>query len=150
MVRIDAAHLAATGTRRRPGDHGAFDCQRRDPAAADEPRFRRGRQPVGELRRNLARIPAADQAGTGAKTITPAVQITTDVLTLPVGIAFDQDGGLWLAYAVGAFARLGPTQLAASGSVAPSIIITSPDVGYAAWFAMYPAPPFTPLYHKVP
>ena len=43
-----------------------------------------------------------------------------------------------------------PTQLAASGAVTPSIIINSADVGYAAWFAMYPAPAFTPLYHKVP
>jgi hypothetical protein len=37
-----------------------------------------------------------------------------------------------------------------SGSATPSIVITSGDVGSAAWFAMYPAPSFTPLYHKVP
>jgi hypothetical protein len=98
----------------------------------------------------IARITVAEQAGTGAKTITPAIQISTDVLTLPVGIAFDQDGGLWLAHESGKFARLGPTQLAASGSVVPSIVVTSPDVGYASWFAVYPAPASTPLYHKVP
>jgi sugar lactone lactonase YvrE len=98
----------------------------------------------------IAAIPVADQQGTGTKTITPAIQIRTDVLTLPVGIAFDQDGGLWIAYAVGQFARFDSTQLGASGAVAPSIIISSPDLGSASWFAVYPAPAFTPLYHKVP
>ena len=98
----------------------------------------------------IAAIPVADQAGTGTKTITPAIQITTDVLTLPVGMAFDQDGGLWIAYAAGQFARFDSTQLGASGALAPATIISSPDVGYASWFAVYPAPAFTPLYHKVP
>jgi streptogramin lyase len=76
--------------------------------------------------------------------------ITTDVSTLPVGIAFDQDGGLWLADAVNSFARFDATQLAATGSPTPSTIITSSDVGSAAWFAMYPAPASLPLYHTVP
>ena len=48
------------------------------------------------------------------------------------------------------FARLDATQLGTSGAVTPAIVITSDDVGSAAWFAMYPAPPSTPLYHKVP
>jgi streptogramin lyase len=98
----------------------------------------------------IASITPAQQAGTGTHTITPAIQITTDVLTLPVGIAFDQDGGLWFAHEAGKFARLDAAQLTASGSVAPAIVITSPDVGSATWFAMYPAPPGTPLYHKMP
>ena len=112
--------------------------------------FDASRKPVGELRRHIASIPAADQTGTGSKTITPPVVITTDVATLPVGIAFDQDGGMWLAHAVNKIARFDATQLAVSGSVTPSIVIDSVDVGSAAWFAMYPAPAFTPLYHKVP
>jgi sugar lactone lactonase YvrE len=98
----------------------------------------------------IASIPVAEQTGTGAKTITPPVVITTDVATLPYGIAFDQDGGMWLAHEVNKLARFDATQLATSGSVTPSIVITSDDVGSAAWFAMYPAPPSTPLYHKVP
>jgi sugar lactone lactonase YvrE len=98
----------------------------------------------------LALIPAGEQTGTGTKTITPPVVITTDVLTLPVGMAFDQDNGLWLAHAVNKFARFDGTQLSASGSVTPSIVITSDDVGSAGWFAIYPAPPSTPLYHQVP
>jgi hypothetical protein len=98
----------------------------------------------------IASIPVAEQTGTGSKTIMPPVVITTDVLTLPVGLAFDQDGGLWFAHAVNKFARLDAGQLAASGAVTPSIVIDSADVGSAAWFALYPAPSFTPLYHKVP
>jgi sugar lactone lactonase YvrE len=148
VVRIDAAHLAADGaggdlavTARTP----SLDTLRPVSLAFDA---------AGSLWVNydgtIASITAAEQTGTGAKTITPAIQITTDVLTLPVGIAFDQDGGLWLAHVSGAFARLGPAQLTASAAVEPSTVITSADVGYAAWFAMYPAPPFTPLYHKVP
>jgi sugar lactone lactonase YvrE len=98
----------------------------------------------------IARLTPAEQTGSGSRTLSPGVQITTDVLTLPVGIAFDQDGGLWLAHATGRFARIAPAQLAASGSMAPATVITSPDVGYAAWFAIYPAPPGLPLFHKVP
>jgi sugar lactone lactonase YvrE len=98
----------------------------------------------------LARIPAAALTGTGTKTIMPPVVITTDVATLPAGIAFDQDGGLWLADAVNKLARFDAAQLGTSGPVAPAIVIDSDDVGSAAWFAMYPAPPSTPLYHKVP
>jgi DNA-binding beta-propeller fold protein YncE len=151
VTRIDSAHLTATGV----GGDLAITAQTPSPVIGTLRPIGLAFDAAGSLWVNydgtIASIPAADQAGTGAKTITPAIQITTDVLTLPVGIAFDQDGGLWLAHTSGKFARLGPAQLTASAAaVAPSIVITSSDVGYAAWFAMYPAPPFTPLYHKVP
>ena len=106
---------------------------------------------MGELRRHHRQHPGRRSGGNGSEDDhAPRFRSRPTSLTLPVGIAFDQDGGLWLAYAAGKFARFDPTQLARRASVAPSIIISSPDVGYAAWFAMYPAPPFTPLYHKVP
>ena len=63
-----------------------------------------------------------------------------DVLALPNGIAFDETGGLWLAYSGGKFARLAASQLTASGNIAPQIVITSSDIGSAEWFAIYPAP----------
>ena len=71
------------------------------------------------------------------------------MLTLPLGIAFDQDGGLSVAYAVGQFARFDSTQLDASGAVArrPS---SAARTSVPRRFAVYPAPAFTPLYHKVP
>ena len=98
----------------------------------------------------LARLTPADQAGTGTKTITPTVQIALDVLSLPYGIAFDERGGLWFADRTGRFACLGPGQLAASATVFPDIVISSPDLGSAGWFALYPAPAFTPLAHALP
>ena len=98
----------------------------------------------------LARLTPTDLSGTGAKTITPSVQIALDVLALTTGIAFDETGGLWLAYSGGKFARLAASQLTASGSIAPQIVITSSDIGSADWFAIYPAPAFTPLAHALP
>jgi sugar lactone lactonase YvrE len=143
VVRIDAAHLTMSG-----------DTEDLAIMAETPPPISLAFDAAGTLWVNydgtIAAIPVADQSGTGTKTITPAIQITTDVLTLPVGMAFDQDGGLWIAYAVGQFARFDSTQLGASGAVTPSTIISSPDVGFASWFAVYPAPAFTPLYHKVP
>jgi len=37
-----------------------------------------------------------------------------------------------------------------TGEVTPATVITSEDFGAASWFALYPAPDFTPLYHRVP
>jgi sugar lactone lactonase YvrE len=101
----------------------------------------------------ITRLTPADLQGTGTngvKSVAPGIEITTDVLSLPEGIAFDEQGGLWLAYSAGKLARLSPTQLAASGTVTPSIVITSADIAYVAWFAIYPAPAGTPLAHRLP
>jgi sugar lactone lactonase YvrE len=150
VIRIDAAHLVTSGT----GGDLAITAMTPSPVIGTLRPRSLAFDASGNLWVNydgiIASITPAEQAGSNARTITPAIQIETDVLTLPVGIAFDQDGGLWLAHAAGKFARLGPTQLGASGMVTPSIVITSPDIGYASWFAMYPAPAGTPLYHKVP
>ena len=96
----------------------------------------------------IAKLAAADLAGTGTMTLTPTIQLETDFLALPVGIAFDEQRGLWFAYGSGTFARLDPSQLGASGHVTPATIITSADVGAAGWFAIYPAPAFTPLWSR--
>jgi sugar lactone lactonase YvrE len=149
VVRIDAARLTASGT----GGDLAITAMSPAPVIRTLTPISLAFDGAGDLWVNydgtLACIRVADQAGTGTKTITPVNQIVTDVSTLPVGIAFDQDGGLWLAHAAGQFARFSSDQLAAA-ALPPEIVVTSPDVGYASWFAIYPAPPFTPLYHKVP
>ena len=98
----------------------------------------------------LARLTPTDLSGTGTKTVTPSIQIVLDVLALPTGIAFDETGGLWLAYSGGKFARLSASQLMASGTIAPQTVITSSGIGSADWFAIYPAPAFTPLAHALP
>jgi sugar lactone lactonase YvrE len=98
----------------------------------------------------FARLTPADQTGTGTRTITPAIQIAPDVQSLPLGMAFDEFGGLWFSDVVGNFACFGGSQLASSGTKTPQIIISSADLGYAGWFALYPAPAFTPLAHALP
>ena len=151
VVRIDAAHLAASGT----GVDLAITAQSPPPVVGTLPppislAFDAGANLWVNYDGTIASIPFVDQVGTGTKTLTPAIQITTDVSTLPVGMAFDQEGGLWLANAVNKFARFDAAQLEMTGAVAPATVITSADVGSASWFAIYPAPDFTPLYHKVP
>jgi len=150
VVRIDAAHLAASGA----GNDLAIEGMSTMSGVTSTLRFPIGLafDATGNLWVNydgtIASIPVGEQTGTGSKTITPPVVITTDVATLPVGIAFDQDGGLWVAHAVNKFARFDATQLSTSGTVTPATIIDSDDVGSASWFAMYPAPASTPLFHK--
>lgn len=97
----------------------------------------------------VARLEAADLAGAGDVTITPAVQVALDVAALPAGLAFDEGGGLWLAYSQGKLARLSSTQLDASGTKTPETVIDSVDLGYAGWVALYPAPALLPLYHHL-
>jgi sugar lactone lactonase YvrE len=151
IVRIDAAHLARSGT--------GVDLT--ITAMTPAPVIGRLSSPLGiafdgggnlwvNYDGTLARLTPADLAGTGPKTITPGVQIVLGVQSLPYGIAFDERGGLWLADRQGRFGCIGPTQLAASATLTPQIVIDSPDLGSAAWFAVYPAPAFTPLAHALP
>ncbi len=79
-------------------------------------------------------------------TVTPAIQIKADVLSLPEGIAFDEGGGLWMAYSAGKLCKFGAGQLTASGSVAPQIVVSSTAIGSATSPALFPAPASLPLY----
>lgn len=98
----------------------------------------------------LAELPAAVLAGTGTLTVTPPVQLVMDPAALPTGIAFDEQGGLWAAYSAGSIARFDATQLTGQGPAVPATIVDSADIGASGstgWFAIYPAPAFTPLAH---
>ncbi len=151
VVRINAAHLTSSGT-------GA---DLTIVALSPPPIIGPLSSPIGlafDANGNLwvgfedrfARLTPADQAGSGTKTVTPTVQIAPDVQSLPLGMAFDELGGLWFADVAGHFACFGDSQLASSGTKTPQIIISSSDLGYAGWFALYPAPAFTPLAHALP
>lgn len=95
----------------------------------------------------FAKLSTADLSGTGDKTVTPAVQVVSDVLTVSGGISLDESGGLWFAYTAGKFAKLSAAQLTTSAaSVTPSVIITSSSVVYALSPALYPTPKALPLY----
>ncbi len=77
-----------------------------------------------------------------------------DVSAIPAGFAFDEGGGLWVAYSAGKLARFSPTQLTVSTNTGnptvPETIITSTDIGYAADVAFYPAPAALPLFDALP
>jgi hypothetical protein len=82
-------------------------------------------------------------------TVTPAIQIRADVLTLPEGIALDEGGGLWMAGGAGEIIEFGASQLKASGSPSPQVVITSSSVGSATSPALFPAPAGLPLYSSL-
>jgi sugar lactone lactonase YvrE len=100
------------------------------------------------------RVAKADLSGSGEKTVTPPVRITLEVGALLEGLAFDEGGGLWVAYKQGKIARLDRSQLGtSSGTGAPTVpmtIISSSDIGNVSNVALWPAPAALPLFHALP
>jgi ligand-binding sensor domain-containing protein len=82
-------------------------------------------------------------------TVTPAIQVTADVLALPEGIALDESGGLWMAGGAGQISKLSASQLKASGSPSAAVVITSSSIGSATSPALFPAPAGLPLYSSL-
>ena len=149
VMRIDAAHTTVSGT----GADLTITAERTAGNQLPAP-IGLAFDAAGALWVNydgiVAKLTTAELAGTGTKTVVPSIQIETDVLSLPTGIAFDEQGGLWIAYAIHQIARLAPAQLTASASMAPSVVVTSSDIGSADWAGVYPAPATLPLYHRLP
>ncbi len=98
----------------------------------------------------IAALGPAERTGSGAVTVTPAVQLTLDVGALLGGIAFDDEGNLWTAHGNGELGRLSKPQLTGSGTVTPEIQLSSGDLGAAQWLSFYPAPAHVPLYAALP
>lgn len=100
----------------------------------------------------LAKIEAADLAGTGEIGLVAGETLALSVSALLERPAFDESGGLWLALDQNRFGRLAPAQLTlsttAGAPTTPETIITSPSMGYANRMAFYPAPADLPLYHR--
>jgi len=152
VIRINAAHLVSSGS----GNDLAITAMRAGAVAGvlGNP-IGLAFDGSGNLWVNydgiIAELPVSMLNGTGTLTITPPVQLETDVAALPEGIAFDEQGGLWFAYSAGKFARFAARDLVGTGPATPSTIITSGDIGggTAGWFAFYPAPAFTPLAHAI-
>lgn len=99
-------------------------------------------------------IAAADLEGSGEETVISRVSVALAVSALPERPAWDESGGLWLAYGAGKLARFDRDQLGTSTGpgepTVPSIILTSEDIGYADRVALFPAPRGLPLYHSLP
>jgi len=90
----------------------------------------------------IVKLTPTNLSGTGSVDLTPAIQVTYGVLALPEEIAFDNFGYLWVAYGNGtsgvSLAGYSPDQLLASGSSAPSVLLTDPDGIYPNSLAFYP------------
>jgi sugar lactone lactonase YvrE len=150
ILRIDANHLEGPGS----AVDLAISAQTPPPVTVDLPdpeglAFDTDGHLWANFGGTLVRFTPGDLDGTGEKTVVPAIQIKTDVTALPHGIAFDEGGGLWVASSQGKFVRLGPTQLTSSGTKTPEVTIAGPDIGYAGWFALFPAPASLGLYHSL-
>jgi sugar lactone lactonase YvrE len=151
VVRIDASHLAASGS---GADFAVTAVSAGLVANTLASPLGLAFDGSGNLWVNydgtIAELPASALSGAGPLTLAPPVQLNTDPTALPTGIAFDEAGGLWLAYTSRSIARFDPAQLTGQGPVVPATVITSADIGAsgsAGWFAIYPAPAFTPLAH---
>jgi streptogramin lyase len=106
----------------------------------------------------LFRLAPTDLAGTGVRTLEPAVEFLVEVATLSTVPAFDEAGGLWFGLSRtaqgGMVGRLSPAQLAMEGGglVDPEVQITSRGFlwGRMATVAFFPAPAGLPLFHSLP
>lgn len=98
----------------------------------------------------IARIDAADLAGTGAVAVVPDHQIELTVSAILDGLAFDEEGGLWTPAANGSLARLSAAQLTSTGSITPAILLDGADIGAVKHPVVFPAPAGLPLFHAMP
>ncbi|WP_243455062.1 hypothetical protein [Meiothermus sp. CFH 77666] len=106
----------------------------------------------------LYKYTSTQLTGTGSATLSPDKQISLPATALPRAFAFDEGGGLWLAYdkpsANGRFARLSPSQLTVDSSpgspTIPERIIEGSTLGNANSIVLYPAPANLPLFHRLP
>jgi ligand-binding sensor domain-containing protein len=100
------------------------------------------------------RVESAVVAATGAQTTQATRILYFSNFAQPRGFAFDNSGGLLIAYLGSSFARLSPTQLQSSvllpNTVTPArVYATGSIVAFAENVVLFPAPATTPLYSRV-
>jgi sugar lactone lactonase YvrE len=137
----DAASLVITPKTAAQGDmapnHLAFD--------------KSGNLWVSAFAGNLVyELTAADQSGTGPKSLTPSVILTMPVDELLEGLAFDESGSLWLTLSAKKIGRLSTGLLVTNPNALPDVIVTSDDIGNAASLAFFPSPAGLPIYSSLP
>lgn len=161
LRRYDAARLGANITTAADLSVAFTTPSPPTPGATALGAFHVAFRPNGELwvssyeEKALYRVEAAVESATG----TQATQVTRIVylneFTMPKGFAFDNGGGLWIGTEQSKFARLAPAQLDVNSTPAapttPQRTIASGSIlGFGDDVALFPAPPATPLYHRVP
>lgn len=102
----------------------------------------------------LYRVESAIAAATGIQTTTVTRIIYFDSFAQPRGFAFDNSGGLFIAYLGSAFIRLSPLQLQSS-VLLPNVVtpnrtfVSGSIIAFAENVVLFPAPAGTPLYSRV-
>lgn len=101
----------------------------------------------------LYRVESAIVAATGAQDTQVSRILYVSSFAQPRGFAFDNSGGVMIAYLGSSFARLSPTQLQSSvllpNTVTPQRTYASSSiVAFAENVALFPAPATTPLYSR--
>jgi hypothetical protein len=93
---------------------------------------------------DLVKLPPSLQ--TASDTIQPPeVALQGSVTSLLVGLAFDEAGSAWVPGKVGEVVKVPVENLAVTGNLLASVVLTSPDVGYAKDIVFNPAPEALPL-----
>ena len=116
--------------------------------------------PSGELwvstyeQNAVYRVESAVVSASGAQNTQVTRILYFSSFAQPKGFAFDNSGGLMIAYLGSSFARLSPMQLQSSvllpNIVEPAkIYATGSIVAFAENVALFPAPAATPLYARV-
>src|SRR5437667_1482873 len=95
--------------------------------------------------RNVFAVSPAQPAVTGAPTPQVVLSSTDGSLALPVGLAFDAEGSLWVVVGAGSLTKFARTSLGASGAPEPSarLTIAGHQVLWSA--AFWPRPAGLPL-----
>ena len=101
---------------------------------------------VNSGRNNLAAFSPAQLAGSGP--LGPHIVISSNrgSLTIPIGLAFEEDGSLWVVGGTGALTRFAPASLSATGAPAPSARLKVARHAVFWSVALWPKPAGLPLH----
>ncbi|MGH7675160.1 MAG: hypothetical protein ACREMV_07795 [Gemmatimonadales bacterium] len=95
--------------------------------------------------RNVVAFSPAQQAATGAPQPHVTLSSTGTSLSIPVGLAFDAEGSLWVVGGSGSLTKFEQASLGASGTPEPSARLTVPGHSIFWTAAFWPRPAALPL-----
>ena len=96
-------------------------------------------------RSNVAALLASHLVTTGFVNADIVISPNSTLPSLPLGLAFDEHGSLWVAYAEGVLTQYDHAALAASGAPAPAVRVVIHDAQSFRSLAFWPKPAGLPL-----
>jgi sugar lactone lactonase YvrE len=100
---------------------------------------------ANNLRSNLLAFTPAQLAGVGSPAPRIVIASNHGSLSIPIGLAFEEDGSLWVVGGTGALTKFAPASLGASGAPAPSVQVKVRDHVLFWSVALWPKPAGLPL-----